>query len=413
MRLIPFEYAVRNLGRAPSRLVLSIAGSAMVVLLILVAGGFVRGMSMALRATGGESNVILLGAGSEDSIERSEIEASTPSVVAASIPGIRSRAGVAYVSPEVSVMLPVALAGGIATSGPHAGHDMGRTAETAEPKQAMFRGVTPVAALVHDNITLVQGRWPRAGEDELMLGRTVPTVLGLREQDLRLGEKLVIDKRLWTIVGTFAAPGTVVEAEIWLPLTDIKAVTRRETISCVVLTLDPYNEATGQGAEFSDVAAFTKTRPDLELFALPERDYYAKLSSFFGPIRAVAWVTAGLIALGGLFGGLNTMYAAFATRIRELGTLQSLGFRRSAIVISMVQESTLATAAGGLIACAIAVFLLDGISVRFSMGAFGLVIDEQVIGLGLLAGLVLGIIGAIPPAIRCLRPSIPLALKAV
>lgn len=413
MRLIPFEYAVRNLGRAPSRLVLSIAGSAMVVLLILVAGGFVRGMSMALRATGGESNVILLGAGSEDSIERSEIEASTPSVVAASIPGIRSRAGVAYVSPEVSVMLPVALPGGIATSGPHAGHDMGRTAETAEPKQAMFRGVTPVAALVHDNITLVQGRWPRAGEDELMLGRTVPTVLGLREQDLRLGEKLVIDKRLWTIVGTFAAPGTVVEAEIWLPLTDIKAVTRRETISCVVLTLDPYNEATGQGAEFSDVAAFTKTRPDLELFALPERDYYAKLSSFFGPIRAVAWVTAGLIALGGLFGGLNTMYAAFATRIRELGTLQSLGFRRSAIVISMVQESTLATAAGGLIACAIAVLLLDGISVRFSMGAFGLVIDEQVIGLGLLAGLVLGIIGAIPPAIRCLRPSIPLALKAV
>jgi putative ABC transport system permease protein len=151
----------------------------------------------------------------------------------------------------------------------------------------------------------------------------------------------------------------------------------------------------------------------LELFALPEREYYAKLSSFFGPIRAVAWVTAGLIALGGLFGGLNTMYAAFATRIRELGTLQSLGFRRSAIVISMVQESTLATAAGGLIACGIAVFLLDGISVRFSMGAFGLVIDEQVIGLGLLAGLVLGIIGAIPPAIRCLRPSIPLALKAV
>jgi putative ABC transport system permease protein len=420
MRLIPFEYAVRNLGRAPSRLVLSIAGSAMVVLLILVAGGFVRGMSLALRATGGDSNVILLGAGSEDSIERSEIEASTPSVVAASIPGIRSRAGVAYVSPEVSVMLPVALPGplpvalpGITTSGPHAGHDLGRTAETAEPKQAMFRGVTPIAALVHDNITLVQGRWPRAGEDELMLGRTVPTVLGLPEQELRLGEKLVIDKRPWTIVGTFAAPGTVVESEIWLPLTDIKAVTRRETISCVVLTLDPYNEATGQGAEFSDVAAFTKTRPDLELFALPEREYYAKLSSFFGPIRAVAWVTAGLIALGGLFGGLNTMYAAFATRIRELGTLQSLGFRRSAIVISMVQESTLATAAGGLIACGIAVFLLDGISVRFSMGAFGLVIDEQVIGLGLLAGLVLGIIGAIPPAIRCLRPSIPLALKAV
>jgi hypothetical protein len=67
------------------------------------------------------------------------------------------------------------------------------------------------------------------------------------------------------------------------------------------------------------------------------------------------------------------------------------------IVWSMIQESTLATAAGGLIACAVGVFLLDGLAVRFSMGAFGLVIDETVIGLGLLTGLALGVVGALPP----------------
>ena len=404
MRLLPFAYAVRNLGRSPSRLFLSVAGAAMVVLLILVAGGFVRGMSAALRATGGEHNVILLGAGSEESVERSEIPAATPGVLAASVPGIRTRAGVAYVSPEVHVMLPVGV--GAAGAGTTAGNDRGG-------RQVMLRGVTPAAALVHELVSLTEGRWPQSGADEVMVGRMAGTVLGVAERDVAIGTALVIDGRPWTIVGRFSAPGTVVEAEVWLPLADLMTATKRETISCVVMTLDPYNEATGQGAEFGDVAAFTKTRPDLELVPMTEREYYGKLAAFFGPIKIVAWVTAGLIAVGGLFGGLNTMYAAFASRIRELGTLQSIGYRRLAIVWSMIQESTLATAAGGLLACAVGVFLLDGVAVRFSMGAFGLRIDEAVIGLGLLTGLALGVVGALPPAIRCLRPTIPVALKAV
>ncbi|MFO0857874.1 MAG: ABC transporter permease [Phycisphaerales bacterium] len=399
MRLLPFDYAVRNLGRSPSRLFLSVAGAAMVVLLILVAGGFVRGMSQALRATGGEHNVILMGAGSEESVERSEIPAATPGVLAASVQGIRSRAGVAYVSPEVHVMLPVGVGDGGA----------------AKPRQVMLRGVTPAAALVHESVSLTEGRWPVAGggADEVIVGRMAGTVLGVAESDVQVGKAITIDGRPWTIVGRFAAPGTVVEAEVWLPLADAMTATKRDTISCVVVTLDPYNEATGEGADFADVAAFTKTRPDLELVPMTEREYYGKLASFFGPIKIVAWVTAGLIAVGGLFGGLNTMYAAFASRIRELGTLQSIGYRRLAIVWSMIQESTLATAAGGLIACAVGVFLLDGVAVRFSMGAFGLKIDETVVGLGLLTGLALGVVGALPPAIRCLKPTIPVALKAV
>lgn len=420
MRLLPFEYAVRNLGRSPSRLFLSVAGAAMVVLLILVAGGFVRGMSQALRATGGEHNVILMGAGSEESVERSEIEAAVPGVLAASIEGIRTRAGVAYVSPEVHVMLPVGVGAAATTNRSASADSAGNVAATnalttskATMRQVMMRGVTPTAALVHESVSLIEGRWPASGADEVMVGRMASTVLGVAESALHVGKSLVIDGRPWTIVGRFSAPGTVVEAEVWLPLADLKAATRRESISCVVLTLDPYNEATGEGADFGDIAAFTKTRPDLELVPMTERQYYGKLASFFGPIKIVAWVTAGLIAVGGLFGGLNTMYAAFASRIRELGTLQSIGYRRLAIVWSMIQESTLATAAGGLIACAIGVFLLDGIAVRFSMGAFGLKIDETVIGLGLLTGLALGVVGALPPAIRCLKPTIPVALKAV
>lgn len=413
MRLLPFAYAVRNLGRSPARLFLSVAGAAMVVLLILVAGGFVSGMSKALRATGGEHNVILMGAGSEESVERSEIEAGVPGVLAASVAGVRARAGVAYVSPEVHVMLPVGVgaAAPVKTSASEGTNQS--AAAKANLRQVMLRGVTPAASLVHESVSLTEGRWAASGADEVIVGRMAATVLGVAESEVSVGKALVLDGRPWTIVGRFSAPGTVVEAEVWLPLADLMTATKRETISCVVLTLDPYNEATGEGADFGDIAAFTKTRPDLELVPMTEREYYGKLANFFGPIKIVAWVTAGLIAVGGLFGGLNTMYAAFASRIRELGTLQSIGYRRLAIVWSMIQESTLATAAGGLIACAVGVFLLDGLAVRFSMGAFGLLIDETVIGLGLLTGLALGVVGALPPAIRCLRPTIPVALKAV
>jgi hypothetical protein len=392
MKLLPFDYAVRNLGRSRTRLALSVFGSALVAILILAAAGFVRGMTGALRSTGDADNVMILGAGSEESIERSEIDARTAGLVAASLPGIRSREGAPYLSAEVHVQLPL------------------RT-RPDQPKGPMVltRGVTPGALLVHSNVQIVEGRFPTPGNDEVMVGATLPTKLAVAPPEVAIGKQLLIDKRMYTIVGRFVAPGSVMEAEVWAPLTDLKEATKRITDSCVIITLAPDKP----GGEFADVAAFTKTRVDLELAALRETSYYARLANFFGPVRAVTWITAGLIALGGLLGGLNTMYAAFAARVRELGTLQSLGFRRSAIVISLIQESTLATTAGSLIACAIALLFLDGLAVRFSMGAFGITIDSPVLAVGLGAGVALGLFGALPPAWRCLRLPIPVALKAV
>jgi putative ABC transport system permease protein len=194
------------------------------------------------------------------------------------------------------------------------------------------------------------------------------------------------------------------ESEVWVPLSDLQIAAKRDNLSCVIVTLD--------NAEFEDVDAFAKTRLDLELVAMRETSYYSKLQGFFRPIQAMVWITAVLIATGGLFGGLNTMYAAFASRVREMGSLQAIGYSRLAIVVSLVQESLLASAAGALVAAAIAVAVLDGITVRFSMGVFGLLIDSSVLLVGLGAGLVLGIIGALPPAWRCLRLPINDALKA-
>jgi putative ABC transport system permease protein len=387
MTFLPLDYAVRNLGRSRLRLALSVLGAALVVLLVLAAGGFVRGMTTSLRSSGQPNNVMILGAGSEESTERSEITAAAAGLIAASIPGLKSALGVPFVSPEVHVALPL-------STTPEPGREL-----------VLVRGFTPAALMVHDRVQLTEGRLPISGRDEAMVGRLAAAKLGLPDSALAPGQKIYIERRPWTIVGRFAAPGTVMDSEVWTPLSDIKAATRRDTDSVVIVTLDT--------AEVEDIDTFTKQRLDLELAAVGEHEYYARLSRFFAPIRAVAWVTAILIGSGGLLGGLNTMYAAFASRVRELGMLQCLGFRRAAIIASLVQESVLAAAAGTLIAAITAVVALDGISVRFSLGSFGLAIDAPVLLTGLGAGLALGFIGAIPPALRALRLPIPESLKAI
>jgi putative ABC transport system permease protein len=386
MRLLPFEYAVRNLGRSPLRLAASIGGSALVVALALAAGSFVRGMERSMIVSGSPQNVFLLGAGSEESVERSQIGMNTSTLAAASVPGIRTRWGQAYVSPEVHMAILLKL-----------------DREGSEELNAVIRGFTDTAFLVHPQVRVIEGRVPRQGEDEVMVGNLAATRLGVSPNALSIGATLWFDNRPWRISGRFEAPNTVMDAEIWCPLTDLQIATKRDTLSCVVLTLDD--------AEFEDVAAFCAMRLDLELVAVRESDYYAGLLRFYSPVRAMVWITATLVALGGLFGGLNTMYAAFAARVRELGTLQTLGFSRTSIVVSFLQESLLATACGGLLAAVAALFFLDGTAVRISMGAFALSVDAPVLAVGLAAGALVAVVGIMPPLWRCLRLTIVEALR--
>ena len=235
--------------------------------------------------------------------------------------------------------------------------------------------------------------------------RSRPRGSGVPDERLALGETLHFDNRDWTIVGRFSAPSTVMDAEIWLPLTDLQIATKREaTLSCVIVSLD--------GARFADADFFAKSRLDLEITAMREADYYASIAAFYRPIRIMVIVTAVLIALGAVLGGLNTMYASFAARVREVGMLQALGYSRAAIVANLTEESVFASACGALIGLAVGLAVLDGLAVRFSMGAFAIVLDPVVILTGLLGALGVGLIGAIPPAARCLRLPITQALQS-
>jgi putative ABC transport system permease protein len=385
MRLLPWEYAVRNLGRSPTRLWLGVAGATVSVLLVLAAAAFVRGMGASLGGTGGARNVMVIGAGSEESAERSEISAASAGILAASVPGIRERLGVAYVSPEIHMAVLLA-----------------ESRDATTPLFANFRGVTSAAYLVHQQVRITEGRAP--GPSELLVGNLAAARIGLPEERLAVGRSLWLDDREWTISGRFEAPGSVMDAEIWCDLQELRIATQRDTYSCVVLTMD--------AGDVTDVELFCKQRLDLELVAMTEAAYYARLFHFYGPVRAMVWVTALLVASGAFLGGLNTLYAAFATRIRELAAVQTLGYSRAAVVTSLVQESLITWSAGSVIAAALALLALDGLAVRISMGAFGLAVDGPAMAGGLAVGLVLGVIGALPPAWRSLRLPIAEALRA-
>ena len=381
--MLPLSYAVRNLFRSKSRLLQTIGGSAMVVLLVMASVAINNGMKRVLSASGSDRNVILLSAGSEESIERSEVAERTAGIAEAAVPGITKTLGVRAVSGEIHYMNYLGLPDG-------------------RKRQAMLRGVTLQALRVHPEVRLIEGNFPAAGE--LMVGRLAWRKLGLVQSDLKVGGILTLENQPLKISGIFAAPGTVLESEIWATLGDLRVLAKRETLSCVVLRLD-------DPADYAEADLFAKQRLDLELSALRESDYYSRLSAFFKPLRAMTWITAGLIAAGAIFGGVNTLYAAFASRVREMATLQSIGFGRGALLWSLVQESTLACLTGALLASVVAVVLLDGRTIPFSIGAFTLNVGPGVAITGIVTGLLLGLLGALPPAIRCLKPPLPTALR--
>jgi len=381
---LPLQYAVRNLLRDPSRLAQTVAGSGLVVLLVMGAQSLNHGMRETLRASGSPRTVVLLGAGSEESIQRSEIADRAAGIAEASIAGIETVAGRRAVSPEIQYMTPLHAAGRLRRSG-------------------FLRGVTPAALLVHPDVALIDGRFH--GPGEVIAGRLAWKRLGVRPEDLRPGSTIRFDNTDLTVSGVFAAPGTVMESEIWADLNDLRTLARRETLSCVMIRLQP-------GADPADAELFTRQRLDLELSAMTESAYYEQLARFYAPVRALTWLTAALIAVGAVFGGLNILYAAFASRIREIGTLQAVGFGAPALVASFIQESLLAAMMGTLFAGFAATALSDRLTLYFTTGAFTLSLTPVGAAAGLAAGLAMGLVGAIPPAIRCLVPPLPQALRA-
>jgi ABC-type antimicrobial peptide transport system permease subunit len=386
LRLIPWEYGVRNLLRRPGRSALTLAALATVVLLVFVVVGFIRGLEATLAISGDPRVVLVHSQGTREAIEYSSIGASTPELLSASLNGLEERYGMKYVSGEL--YLGTMISGEL----------------SSEATMGLVRGVTPGVLLVRGQTQILEGRWP--GPGEVLVGRLAAAKLGWRTEDLAIGRKLSFEGRSWRVSGQFASRGSVFESELWCPLTDLQRAMLREDLSLVAVTLAP-------GARWGKVAEFCKEQQHLELEATPETTYYEGLNQHYRPVRWLAWLVVGLLGSAGVFAGLNTMHGAVVGRVRELATLQTVGFRRPAIALSLIQEGVLLAAAGSLLAAILALALVHGAAVRFTMGAFALRIDSLAMLAGCGTGLLLGLLGSLPPALHAMRLPIAEGLKAV
>ena len=261
-RLLPWDYGVRNLFRRPSRSVLTLGGLTIVVLLVLVVVGFIRGLEKSLAATGNPNVVLVYSLSSAADIENSSIPGRTPALLAASVDGVRSQHGVEYVSPELYLGTRIT------------------TANMQEPGMGLVRGVTTTAPLVRGQVQLVAGAWPQSGE--VMVGRLAHSKLGAREEDLAIGQQLTFDGHTWTISGRFTAAGSAFESEIWAPLADLQTALKRQDISLVAVGMDSPDRV-------ADVDLFCRERVDLELKAVSESGYYADMQKHYKPVRMLGW----------------------------------------------------------------------------------------------------------------------------
>lgn len=385
-KLLPWDYGVRNLLRRPGRSALTICGLGTVVFLVFLMVAFVRGLDASLANSGDPLVILVHSLGAGENIENSTIPGQGPGVLSASLRRVETRYRQKYVSPELYLGTEVT------------------TEAVAEPALGLVRGVTLTAPLVRRQFQIIEGCWPATGE--VLVGRLVAAKLGCNPSQLSIGRSLRIEERTWKISGRFVANDSAFESEIWCPVEELQQAMKRQDFSLVAMAV---NEPKG----LADVSEFCKERVDLEWEATPEMTYYAALQSHYGPVRSIAWLIVALVSSAGVFAGLNTMYGAIVGRVHELAMLQTLGFSRRAIALSIIQEGLLLSASGSLLAAAVAVPVLNGYAVRFTMGAFTLRLDSVSLLFGFCMGLAIGVFGSLPPAVRALRMPVVDGLKAI
>lgn len=372
--MLPIGYLLRNLLRRRVRTVVTVGGIAATTLLVVAMSAFADGMHRAAIGNERHDVIYLLGSSAEVDLVRSVVTRGHAEVAAASAPGVLESDGVRAASVELH----------IATRN---GNQVG-----------LLRGVTESAYLVHDQVTVIAGREPR-GPNEIMVGALAAARMGMEPDEVAIGRTFPVEQQEFTIVGHFAAPGTVYEAEMWCRLADIMLATKREDVSCVVLKV--HGDKPLSDLEKA-VRLFAARRVDLELDAVPEPVLMRELASSLTPIAALARWMAIMAVVAGAFACANTMFAAVLARTRELATLRALGYSPVRVAIGLVQESLLVAFLGGAIGTLIALGI-GAVSLRYPMGALLLEADIQSRATGLGAALASGLLGGIVPAVRAVR----------
>jgi putative ABC transport system permease protein len=271
-----------------------------------------------------------------------------------------------------------------------------------------LRGVEAAATQVRDNVKIIEGRMFEFGKNEVVVG------LGAAREfaGLEVGSTMKVGRAAWPVVGIFSAGGGVAESEVWTDATVLQsAYNRGESYQSVSTRLN----SPGAFTQFKDALT---ANPQLSVKVVRQSEYYAAQSETLTRlITTLGVLIAGLMAVGAVFGALNTMYSAVAARTREIATLRALGFGGAAVVVALMIESLVLALAGGSLGAGLAYLAFDNFRAAtmnwqsFSQVTFAFAVTPQLLVQGVIWATFIGLIGGLLPALRAARLPIASALR--
>ncbi len=248
----------------------------------------------------------------------------------------------------------------------------------------------------------------RPGLSELIVGKNANTSYS----GLTLGNTVNFGGGHWQIVGVFDAGGSAFDSEVWCDARVLDDVYKRPTNVFQSVTVHLTSPDSLQ--QFKDAVT---ADPRLNVDVSREIDYYAKQSTRMTQlITILGGLVAAVMAIGAVFGALNTMYSAVAERGREIATMRALGFGGPAVVFSFLIEALLISFIGGAIG-AVCVLPLNGLTTgamnwqTFSHLAFAFKITPGLLLAGVIFALLMGLLGGLPPAMRAAWRPVAVALR--
>jgi putative ABC transport system permease protein len=368
---------------ASSVIVVGIAGVVGVLVAMLAMG---EGFKATLNSTGSDDSAIILRGGSQ---------AETNSVITRDqVPLISSLDGIAkgadsrpLLSPEMSQVV-----------------DLPTVADGTDAN-VQLRGVGAQAWSLRPQVKIVEGRRFGSGLRELVVGR------GAQHQfrGIEVGKHIRLGSQEWTVVGAFES-GDSHESEMWADTEVVASTYNRQAFQSVTVKLQP-------GDGLKRLTAALAADPRLKLDVLSTHDYYSKQSEQLEKlIKILGTVIGTIMAIGAVFGALNTMYAAVAGRAREIATMRALGFRGLPVVVAIMLETMLLALLGGLLGAVIAWVLFNGHTVstlgqNFSQVVFQFRVSPALLWTGLKWALGIGLVGGLFPALRAARLPVTEALR--
>jgi putative ABC transport system permease protein len=370
---------------ASSVIVIGIAGVVAVLVSVLaMAAGFRHTLS----DTGRADRVIILRGGSDaelnSNLTRSDID------TISNAPGLaKDSQGKALLSSELVTVVNVP------------------KKDTGTDANVTLRGVGLKLTEVRPELKIVSGRMFRPAVREVIAG------MGAVKQFRGLGAGNVLHLRNadWTVTGTFTSNGDVHESELLADVDTVGSALERTGYSSAVGLLT-------DAAAFDAFKDALTTDPQVKVDVQREPDYYAAQSKqLTKTINIVGNTVAIIMAIGAMFGALNTMYSAVAARGMEIATLRAIGFGAFPVLLSVMIEALLLSLLGGVIGAAIAWFFFNGNSVSTLGGAFAqvvfqLTVTRALIVTGIIWALLIGLLGGLFPALRAARLPVAEALRA-